>query len=77
MKSLEHSKKEEQSMMIMKNRQRLDLTEWIVHFVHERKPEDNFEGLYEDSNLLEEELDNHQYLTEDDFRLSGIAFDSW
>ena len=26
MKSLEHSKKEEQSMMIMENRQRLDLT---------------------------------------------------
>jgi len=69
MKSLEHSKKEEQSMMIMENRQRLDLTEWIIHFVHERKPEDNFEGLYEDLNFLAEELDNHQYLTEDDFRL--------
>lgn len=69
MKSLEHSKKEEQSMMIMENRQRLDLTEWIIHFVHERKPKDNFEGLYEDLNLLAEELDVHQHLTEYDFRL--------
>ena len=35
-------------MKTMENRQRLDLTEWVIHFVHDRKPEDNLEGLYED-----------------------------
>jgi len=65
-------------MEIKENRQRLDLTEWVVHFVHDRKPMDNSEGLYEDYITFSEEVeqDNNDstddkcaYLTDDDFRL--------
>lgn len=65
---------ENNKLQIMENRQRLDLTEWIIHFVHDRKPMDNPIGLYEDYILCSEEfeqetLDNTRILTEEDFRL--------
>lgn len=62
------------SMKTMENRQRLDLTEWVIHFVHDRKPEDNLEGLYEDYLLFSDDMDedntssSKQCLNEDDFR---------
>ena len=65
---------ENNKLQIMENRQRLDLTEWIIHFVHDRKPMDNPIGLYEDYILCSEEfeqetLDNIRILTEEDSRL--------
>lgn len=61
-------------MRTMENRQRLDLTEWIIHFVHDRKPEDNLEDLYEDNLLSYNDMDENnknsskQCLAEDFFR---------
>lgn len=65
---------ENNKLQIMENRQRLDLTEWIIHFVHDRKPMDNPIGLYEDYILRSEEFeqetsDNTRILTEEDSRL--------
>ena len=61
-------------MKIMENRQRLDLTEWVIHFVHDRKPDDNLDGLYENYLLFSDDKDGNRidssklYLDEDDFR---------
>lgn len=58
----------------MENRQRLDLTEWVIHFVHDRKPDDNLDGLYENYLLFSDDKDGNRidssklYLDEDDFR---------
>ena len=58
----------------MENRQRLDLTEWVIHFVHDRKSDDNLEDLYEDyllfsDEMIEKDVDSSkQCLDEDDFR---------
>ena len=38
---IETEKAEKNKLPIMENRQRLDLTEWVIHFVHDRKPLDN------------------------------------
>lgn len=39
-------------MMKNKNIQyRSDLSEWVIHFVHNRKPEDNFDDLQEIAEL--------------------------
>lgn len=38
----------------MKNKNiqyRIDLSEWVIHFVHKRKPEDNFQDLQEIAEL--------------------------
>ena len=62
------------NMKTMENRQRLDLTEWVIHFVHDRKPEANLEGLYEDYLLFSDDMDENnissskQCLDEDAFR---------
>lgn len=61
-------------MKTMENRQRLDLTEWVIHFVHDRKPDDNLDGLYENYLLFSDDKDGNRidssklYLDEDDFR---------
>lgn len=65
-------------LQVMENRQRLDLTEWVIHFVHDRKPEDNLDNLYEDYIMcydggIQESVndgnDDKKILAEDDFRL--------
>ena len=71
-------KPEKDKVLIMENRQRLDLTEWVIHFVHDRKPADNPSGLYEDYIMFYDEFEQEnsddengdkRVLTEDDFRL--------
>lgn len=65
-------------MKTMKNRQRLDLTEWVIHFVHDRKPDDNLDDLYENYLLFSDDKDENsidtskQWLDEDDFRYSDF-----
>lgn len=74
---IETEKAEKNKLPIMENRQRLDLTEWVIHFVHDRKPMDNPSGFYEDYIMCYDEFEensdgntgNQQLLTEDDFRL--------
>lgn len=58
-------------MRITQNRQRLDLTEWVIHFVHDRKPENDTSGLYEDYLLFKDEFPGTQSgeLREEDFRM--------
>ena len=74
---IEIEKTEKNKLPIMGNRQRLDLTEWVIHFVHDRKPMDNPSGFYEDYIMCHYEFEENsdvntsdqQLLTEDDFRL--------
>ena len=47
-------------MSITQNRQRLDLTEWVIHFVHDRKPDNDTVGLYEDYLLFKDEISGTQ-----------------
>ena len=58
-------------MRITQNRQRLDLTEWVIHFVHDRKTDNDTVGLYEDYLLFKDELSGTQNeeLREDYFRM--------
>lgn len=58
-------------MRITQNRQRLDLTEWVIHFVHDRKTDNDTVGLYEDYLLFKDELSGTQNeeLREDCFRM--------
>ena len=37
--------------MKFNNRERLDLTEWIIHFIHDRKPEDDISSLADIAEL--------------------------
>lgn len=72
-KQKRHNDTMENKMKIMENRQRLDLTEWIIHFVHDRKPEDNPMGLYEAYIEAKEEFgaetQEEGTIEENDFRL--------
>lgn len=72
---IEIEKGEKNKLPIMENRQRLDLTEWVIHFVHDRKPMDNPSGFYEDRIMCYDEFeensdntDSKQLFTEDNFR---------
>ena len=38
--------------MKFNNRERLDLTEWIIHFIHDRKPEDDISSLADTDGWL-------------------------
>lgn len=58
-------------MKTKENRQRLDLTEWVIHFVHDRKPEDNLEGLYEDYLLFSDDMDENNYRYPDYYDSEG------
>lgn len=55
---------------VLDNRRRIDLTEWVVHFVHDRKPEDNFLDILEEACILEEKHpeDESMELSDEDFR---------
>lgn len=55
----------------MENRQRLDLTEWVIHFVHDRKLEDNLDGLYEDYLLFSDDMDDNNYRYPDYYDSEG------
>lgn len=72
---IEIEKGEKNKLPIMENRQRLDLTEWVIHFVHDRKPLDNPSGFYEDCIMCNDEFeensdntDSKQLFTEDNCR---------
>lgn len=47
-------------MSITQNRQRLDLTEWVIHFIHDRKPDNDTVRLYEDYLFFKDELSGTQ-----------------
>ena len=76
-------------MMRNKNIQyRIDLSEWVIHFVHDRKPEDNLEDLQEIAELegyhgdarlpdyYDEKGKGHNILSEYDESCYGIASDA-
>lgn len=67
---------------------RIDLSEWVIHFVHDRKPEDNLEDLQEIAELegyhgdarlpdyYDEKGKGHNILSEYDESYYGIAQDA-
>lgn len=76
-------------MMRNKNIQnRIDLSEWVIHFVHDRKPEDNLDDLQEIAELegyhgdarlpdyYDEKGKGHNILSEYDESCYGIASDA-